>query len=94
VCVEPSVAEDLWLRKQTTPYYSTLLKANGEGVKTVQELVRHANRKITLDTYTQAMSPTKRQAQSKVARLILPKKTAGRERSLAYRTDVEEAESR
>jgi len=50
---------------------------NGEDVKTVQELLRHANSKITLDTYTQAMSPAKRQAQSKVARMILPKKTAG-----------------
>lgn len=37
-----------------------------EDVKTVQELLRHANSKITLDPYTQALSPAKRQAQSKV----------------------------
>jgi integrase len=56
--------------------YSTLLKANGEDVKIVQELLRHANSKITMDTYTQALSPAERQAQSRVASLILPKKTA------------------
>lgn len=127
VPLEPAVADDLWLWKQTTAYsrpedwvfasvikkgkqplwldsvlkkyiqpaakragigkrvgwhtfrhtYSTLLKANGEDVKTVQELLRHANSKITLDTYTQALSPAKRQAQSKVAKMILPKKAAG-----------------
>jgi len=126
VPLDPAVAEDLWLWKQTTPYnkpedwvfasetmngkqplwpdsllsrrikpaarkvgivkrvgwhtfrhtYSTLLKANGEDVKVVQELLRHANSKITLDTYIQALSPAKRQAQSKVASMMLPKKAA------------------
>jgi integrase len=32
--------------------FVTLLKANGEDVKTVQELLRHANSKSTLDVYT------------------------------------------
>ncbi len=36
--------------------FGTLLKANGEDVKTVQELLRHANSRITLDVYTQAVS--------------------------------------
>lgn len=54
--------------------YSTLLKANGEDIKVVQELLRHANSKITMDTYTQALSPAKRQAQDKVARLMLRRK--------------------
>jgi hypothetical protein len=49
-------------------------------VKTVQELLRQANRKITLDSYTKAISPAKRQAQSKVASLIPPKKTALQQR--------------
>lgn len=53
--------------------YSTLLKANGEDVKVVQELLRNANVKITMDTYTQALSPAKRQAQARVAGMILPK---------------------
>ena len=37
-------------------FSGTLLKANGEDVKTVQELLRHANSKITLDVYTQAVN--------------------------------------
>jgi integrase len=49
-----------------------LLRANGEDVKVVQELLRHANSRITLDIYTQAMTPAKRQAQSKIIEMILP----------------------
>ncbi len=52
--------------------YATLLKANGEDIKTVQESLRHANSRVTLDTYTQAVTPLKRQAQTKVVRMILP----------------------
>jgi integrase len=52
--------------------FATLLKANGEDVKVVQELLRHANSRITLDTYTQAVTPAKREAQSKVVRMIRP----------------------
>ena len=124
VPLEASVAEDLWLWKQSTPYnrpddwvfaspwtkgkqplwpdsllkrwiqpaakrvgitkqvrwhtfrhtYSTLLRANGEDVKVVQELLRHANSKITMDVYTQALSPAKREAQGRVASIIVPKK--------------------
>jgi integrase len=50
--------------------FATLLKANGEDVKVVQESLRHANSRITLDTYTQAVTPAKRQAQAKVVRMI------------------------
>ena len=52
--------------------YSTLLKDNGEDVKVVQELLRHASVKITLDIYTQAMTPAKRKAQSRVVSMIRP----------------------
>lgn len=55
---------------------SSLLRANGEDIKVVQELLRHANSKITLDIYTQALSPTKRDAQSKVVRMILEQEKA------------------
>jgi integrase len=54
--------------------FATQLKANGEDVKVVQESLRHANSRITLDTYTQALTPAKRQAQTKVVRMILPKR--------------------
>ena len=60
---------------------ATMMKANGEDVKTVQELLRHANSRITLDIYTQAMTPAKGQAQGKVLQMILPdsKQTVQRE---------------
>jgi integrase len=51
--------------------FGTLLKANGEDVKTVQELLRHANSRITLDVYTQAVNSNKREAQSKVVRMMV-----------------------
>lgn len=50
--------------------YATLLKGNGEDVKVVQELLRHANSRTTLDTYTQAVTLVKRQAQRKVVDAI------------------------
>jgi integrase len=52
--------------------FATLLKANGEDVKTVQESLRHADSKVTLDTYTQGLMPVKREAQRKVIAMIGP----------------------
>ncbi len=52
--------------------FGTLLKASGEDVKTVQELLRHANSRITLDVYTQAVDSHKRAAQSKIVRMMVP----------------------
>lgn len=52
--------------------FATLLKANGEDIKVVQESLRHANSRITLDTYTQAVTPAKRLAQAKVVKMIRP----------------------
>ena len=54
-----------------TPF-ATQVKANGEDVKVVQESLRHANSRITLDTYTQATTTAKRQAQTRVVSIILP----------------------
>lgn len=56
--------------------FGTLMKANGEDIKTIQELLRHANYKVTADIYTQAMTPVKRRAQTRIVRLILPLKTS------------------
>ncbi len=50
--------------------FATLLKANGEDVKTVQEPMRHANSRVTMDIYTQGISDVKRLAQSRVAGMI------------------------
>ena len=51
--------------------YATLLKGNGEDVKVVQELMRHANISVTLNVYAQAITQTKRDAQSRVVSLLL-----------------------
>lgn len=50
--------------------FGTLLKANGEDIKTVQELLRHANSKITLDVYVQGVTSAKRRAQTQIFKLI------------------------
>ncbi len=52
--------------------FATLLKGNGEDVKTVQESLRHADSKVTLDVYTQGLMPVKRAAQRKVIEAIGP----------------------
>ncbi len=52
------------------------MKANSEDIKTIQELLRHANYKVTADVYTQAMTKAKREAQSRVVRMILPGQAA------------------
>ncbi len=54
--------------------YSTLLKANGEDVKVVQELMRHANFQTTMNVYTRAVTSAKRQAQSRVVDVLLNRK--------------------
>ena len=46
--------------------FGTILNANGENLKVIQELLRNANLKATMDTYVQAVSDEKRKAQSKV----------------------------
>jgi integrase len=53
--------------------FSSILKGNGEDVKVVQELLRHSTSRMTLDTYTQALGPDKRAAQSKVVGMIRQK---------------------
>jgi len=52
--------------------FATLLKGTGEDVKTVQELMRHANSRLTLDVYAQALTPAKRAAHLKVVEMIQP----------------------
>jgi integrase len=52
--------------------FATLLKGSGEDVKTVQELMRHGNSRLTLDVYAQALTPAKRAVHSKVVEMIRP----------------------
>ena len=51
--------------------YSTLLQANENDVKVVQELMRHANVTTTMNVYTQAITSKKRQAQSRVVDVLM-----------------------
>ena len=46
--------------------FGTILNANGENPKVIQELLRHATLKVTMDTYVQAVSDEKRKAQGRV----------------------------
>jgi len=51
--------------------YSTILIANGENVKVVQELMRHSNSRTTLEVYSQARIRAKREAQQRLVELII-----------------------
>ena len=57
----------------------TLMKANGEDVKTIQETLRHANFKVTMDVYTQGVMEAKRSAHSRVVRQIMDVPERGHE---------------
>jgi integrase len=52
---------------------STMLVENGENVKVVQELMRHANCRCTLEIYSQAQTQAKREAQHRVIKMISPR---------------------
>jgi hypothetical protein len=49
--------------------FATLLKGSGEDVKTTQELMRHANSRLTLHVYAQALTPVSR---AEVVEMIRP----------------------
>jgi len=51
---------------------ATNLRALKIDVKTAQELLRHANSRTTLDIYTRAVSQQKRDANTKVVRMMMP----------------------
>ena len=51
--------------------FSTLMKSLGVDAKVVQELLRHASMKTTMDGYTQALDEPKRQAQAQLANVIM-----------------------
>jgi site-specific recombinase XerD len=69
--------------------FSTILIANGENVKVVRELMRHASSRCTLEVYSQARIMAKRQAQQRVVQMILPEETDVREPLLARGSHIE-----
>jgi integrase len=69
------VVRKLGIKKRVTWHtfrrtYTTLLHANGEDVKVVQELLRHSSSRITMDIYAQAQMPAKRAGQQKVVEML------------------------
>jgi integrase len=56
--------------------FATLLQSTGATVKTTQELLRHRTPIMTLGTYAQAVTSDKREAQNRIAAMILPTRTA------------------
>ena len=68
-----------------TVTYSTTLIANGENVKVVQELMRHANSRCTLDVYSQARVRAKREAQQRIVEMVLPEEGLASEIKLQRR---------
>jgi integrase len=50
--------------------FGTLIKSQGVDVKTTQELMRHASVSVTMDTYVQAVTPAKRDAQRRIVGLL------------------------
>jgi site-specific recombinase XerD len=54
--------------------YSTLLRSTGAELKIMHELLRHSTIRVTLDTYTQAVTTEKRNAQEAVVALLSQKK--------------------
>ncbi len=70
------IEEATGVRRETAGDYTTLLHANGEDVKVVQELLRHSSSRITMDIYAQAQMPAKRAAQQKVVAMVRLEKTA------------------
>jgi integrase len=61
--------------------YSTLLRSVGTEFKVMQELLRHATLRSTLDIYTQAITPAKHAAQAAVLALMFPHEAGGKSQS-------------
>ena len=68
--------------------YSTLLIGNGENVKVVQELMRHASTRFTIEVYTQARIEAKRQAQQRLVQTILSEENDGLAPAIQGGSDV------
>ncbi|WP_246153642.1 tyrosine-type recombinase/integrase [Terriglobus albidus] len=71
------VVKRLGIKKQVSWHtfrrtFTSLLHADGEDVKVVQELLRHGSVKVTMDIYAQAQMPVKREALRKVVEMMRP----------------------
>ncbi len=50
--------------------FGTMVNSEGADVATTQALMRHANASITMDRYVQAVTPAKRNAQSRIVKML------------------------
>jgi integrase len=57
--------------------FSTLLVGNGENVKVIQELMRHASASCTMDIYSQAKAIEKRIAHQRILAMIRQEEVQG-----------------
>jgi hypothetical protein len=58
-------------------------------VKVVQELMRHASTRCTLEVYSQARILAKRQAQQRVVQMILPREAEAPEPLVACESQID-----
>ena len=58
-------------------------------MKVVQELMRHASSRCTLEVYSQARIVAKRQAQQRVVQMILPEEAETADPVIACRPQIE-----
>jgi len=68
-----------------------MLMANGENVKVMQELMRHANCRCTLEIYSQARIQAKREAQHRLVEMIVPREREATDRELPLTLGKSEA---
>jgi integrase len=61
--------------------HATMLRQRGVDIKTAQELLRHANSRITLEIYQQSVGEEKREAQDRVMGMLLAANEKGAEGS-------------
>jgi integrase len=73
-CGEARRGEQARLVSNLPAHVRNTLQSNGENAKVVQELLRHASMKVTTDVHMQAVSSQKREAQSKLVKMVLKKR--------------------
>ena len=73
--IRPAAAQELGIQKRFGWHtfrhtFSTLMRSVGTEFKVMQEMMRHSSLRSTLDIYTQAVTPAKREVQAAVLSLV------------------------
>jgi hypothetical protein len=73
--------------------FSNLLRQNGVEVKTAQELLRHANSRITMDIYQRTVTEERREAQARAFEVLMASpKNATKNRTTMNHNPIEKEE--